>query len=287
MLEQSLISQIVSGLATYMSQSGKSANATALELGISAATLSSIMNGKHQAISDEMWRKIQSFLRLDAWQIMETPNFRAIQNLCKDAKENARFVSISDFTGAGKTTALRHYQRNNANVYYVLGNAYMSQNDLIEAIMRAVGVNASGNKLQKILAICGRLNSQQAPLLVIDDFGKLNDGCYRLLQLLYDETERNCGIVISGTEYLKNYIAKAANKDKMGFRELRRRISYIQSLNLPSKEEIKQFCSVHGIKDMEFIKNLYTSVTDYGTLRTYIENEQRRVQRKGTTQNAN
>lgn len=274
-MENSVKTAVVEAIEQTIQRTSKSQNALAKELEISPSTLSDIRNKNWTRISDEMWNKLQGRLRLDSWRIIETPNLVRIKNMCMDAQHNQRFLALAEFTGAGKTTALRHYCNTNTNACYMLANALMRPQDLVDAIMKAINIEAAGTQLSKVNAICNKLNSLEKPLLVIDDFGKLSDACYRILQIIYDNTERNAGIVIAGTERLKNYILNMAKKDKLGFRELKRRVAGWQALVKPTKKEVANLCQLHGIADNAFMKQICEQADDYGTIRELIQNELR------------
>lgn len=280
-MENSVKTAVVEAIEQTMQRTGKSQNALAKDLEISPSTLSDIRNKNWTRISDEMWNKLQGRLKLDSWRIIETPNLVRINNLCEDAQNNQRFLAVAEFTGAGKTTAFRYYCNTRSNACYMLANALMRPQDLVDAIMKAINIEAAGTQLHKVNAICNKLNSMEKPLLVIDDFGKLSDNCYRILQIIYDNTERHCGIVIGGTERLKNYILSMAKKDKLGFRELKRRVAGWQTLVRPTKKEIASLCQLHGITDNAFVAQICQQADDYGTIRELIQNELR-LRNKGS-----
>jgi hypothetical protein len=80
-------------------------------------------------------------------------------------------------------------------------------------------------------------------VLLLDDVGKLPNECYRVIQLIYDKLGERCGIVLTGTNYLKQHLLKCAAADKMSFRELVRRIRNKEwgLLKKPSPKEIATF----------------------------------------------
>ena len=235
--------------------------------------MSQMLNGKWQKISDDYWRKVASALNMSTeWQLFGSVSLTTIQNLCKDAQNNHRFLAGYGATGSGKTTALRTYSNQNANVGYVLCDVLMNQNQFLSEILQSFGLSTEGTKISKIQKIANHLNKVENPLLILDDFGKVSDSIYQLLQLIYDRTEGSAGIVIFGVEYLKDYLDKMRQKNKLGFRELYRRIAYWQLINTISDKEIKFIASQYGIDGKQELHFVKSNVTCFGTLKNLVLN---------------
>lgn len=271
--------QIVQAIKDYQARTGNSQNRTAKMIGVSPAHLSNILAGpsKWKLVSKEMWNRVHKFFArdVDEWPIFQTKNFNTIINLCLDAQSNSRMLAISAYTGAGKTTALEHYSKSKPNAYYVLGNFMMGKKDFVMAIQKALGIEQGSKIIDMIGAIINRLNQMDNPVLIIDDAGKLRDSNFRILQIIYDETERKAGLVLGGTEYLKEYIDKMSQKNKMGFRELRRRIGYWQALYPITPNMVAEICGHHGISDKNAMRFIAREATNYGALRELITNAKR------------
>lgn len=111
---------------------------------------------------------------------------------------------------------------------------------------------------------------------MLDDVGKLNDSCLRLIRLLYDKTVDRIGIVLAGTTNFKSHIDMRVRKDTMGFRELHRRIEYWQELRKPEDKVVEVICQYHGIKDDLCIKHILTyHSSNFGKLKSTLTNLQR------------
>jgi DNA transposition AAA+ family ATPase len=266
-------------IESHLKNTNDSQNTLANKIGgVSPATLSQIRQGKFAQLSDRMVARLASYFGITGgedvaeWQTFETRNYQIIHSACQDAKENCRMLAIAGYTGAGKTTALKAIARTQPNVYYVLCNAVMSRKEFIRAVTQAMGIEPEGSISANLDAITGRMLGTEKPLLVLDDAGKLSDANLRLIQIIYDATEFSAGIVLAGTEYLKTNIDKNAAKDKAGFRELRRRISYWQPLKRPSTEIVKQIAKAYAIDDTNAVSYLAKVAPDYGTLRNLITN---------------
>ena len=243
---------------------------------ISHATISNMRNGKHEMISDEMWNTVALFLKIDNWAIVKTNNYATIINICDDAQANARMLAISAGSGFGKTTALRTYADSHPNVFYVLGNVLMqSKTSFLSAIQSSLGIAEGANAALMLAAIVRKLAQLENPLVIIDDAGKLNESNLRIIQLLYDQTEGACGIVLSGTTYLKNFLDKSKARGKMGMDELHRRIEDWEALNRPTDREIRAIATSNGITEVDTIKYICRASTNYGTVRAIIRNAMR------------
>ena len=189
-----------------------------------------------------------------------------------DCMENNHFRAIAGFTGGGKTVALRSFADRHPNAAYVEANILMNRKSFLSAICRAFGMHIDDTAEGLMNKIVDRMISEEQTVLLIDDAAKLKDDCFRLLQVIYDKTEGSAGIVIAGTEKLKKYLDRSAAKDKLSYRELKRRISFWQSLKKPTAVVIKKVAEVYEIVDKDVIQWLAKEVQDYGTLRNYILN---------------
>jgi DNA transposition AAA+ family ATPase len=277
MIQRTAIQQAVNdALGTGISQ-----RQLASQIGISDATLINIKRGEwDEKVSDQMAAKVQHYFRIDTWNIRNTRNYASISALCKDAQQNRRFLGVAGYTGAGKTTALRHYQRTNNHVFYVLATVLHTKRTFVRSIQQSMGLNDGGSIAEMMDAIIRKLVSTADALLIIDDAGKLSNTCLRLLQVIYDATEGSAGMVIGGTEFLKSEIDRQASRKVMGFDELRRRIAYWQPLYRPTKKVVQTIASDYGITDSYALNYLIAHAKDYGTLRNMIENAEKLSQER-------
>jgi DNA transposition AAA+ family ATPase len=252
---------------------GSSYAQTAKIAGCSPATITQLMANSLDGISVKMLRKIASELgvRLEnTWDIVATPVLNSIKKSCDEAKENSRMIGIIAATGQGKTTALRLYEQKNANTYYVLCNVLMSRITFLKAIAKAIGVVDSGSSIELLNRITSRLNSTETPLLILDDFGKVKDSVYQMLQLIYDECEGTAGIVVAGVPYLKEYIKKKTDTGKFCFPELSRRIAYWQVVKPISKAVVGSIAQYNGIIDPSAVEYIQKTATNMGQLKEII-----------------
>lgn len=268
------IQTLVQKLNQYKADKALSYNQLANEIGsVSGATLSNICGGKIDQISEGMMRRILAFLKHDSWVTLSTTNYEIIQELAWEAQEFSRFFGIVGDSGFGKSEGLKQYQAKNPNCFYMMADILMGRGTaFLNALQRACGLEHKGCNASEMLgAIVHKLNSVERPLVVIDDAGKLSDTNMRILQLLYDRTERRCGIIIAGTPYLKLTLENGITRNKMGYNELYRRVEYWQVLFAPTVEEKRAFLEKYQLHENKAVANTIINTTkDFGSLRASI-----------------
>jgi plasmid maintenance system antidote protein VapI len=270
----------------YMSTKNVTAAELARTTSISPAAISLVLAGKYTGDTDEVLRRLATATsyQTQEWPLLQVPNFKTIQKMCQDAQQNSRMFGIYGETGFGKTTALKYYHSQNPNTYYILSNVLWKQKDFLKAIQKALGSDHIGTIVEMAEDIIQRLLSKRNPLLIIDDIGKIKEHpkCFYLLQLIYDRTEGRCGIITCGTRAYPVYIDKMANKDSMGFRELRRRVSYWESLQSKvDRKFIESICKQFGITLPSAIDLVHKSTANYGDVKELITNYTRYQEVKG------
>lgn len=271
-MNENLKSQLQSAIEQVLADDKTSQNQLAAQIGISPATIIAVRKGDWQNVSAKMLNRLRAYFNIDSWQIRQTTNFQKISSVCKDAADNRRMIAIAGYSGAGKTTALRHYARANAESFYMLGTVLMTKKSFMRDLQQSLGLQEASNIQEAMDSVVGRLNQCNSGLLIIDDAGKLSETILRLIQIIYDRTEYQAGIVLAGTEYLKVIIDKNASRNKNGFRELKRRIAFWQPMYRPSSTVIEAICRDYGIEDQHSIRYIFENTHDYGTLRNLIQN---------------
>lgn len=251
----------------------------ARQIGVSDATIINIKRGEWHNISDAMQARMRNHFKIDNWQVRNTHNFSAIYKLIEDAKDNKRMLAVAGYTGAGKTTALRHFANNNPETYYVLATVMHTRRTFLESICRSMGISIPFRMDVILTAIVEKMTTAKNTVLLIDDAGKLSHTCLRLIQVIYDQTENSAGIVLAGTEFLKEELERGSRRNAQGFRELKRRIAYWQPLRRPTVQIVATIAKDYGIEDASVIDYIYRNAKDYGTLRNLILNAEKvRVQ---------
>ncbi|MDB9500039.1 AAA family ATPase [Nodularia spumigena] len=249
----------------------------ARQMGMSAPTLWNIINNAWDKVSTQMWNRVAAWCGYSekTWLLLETRQLTTVVNLLNDAQENSRMLALCANTGLGKTTAIKYYHQNNANVYYMLCTVTMTRNDFVSELQTVLGLDVPGNLHKRLQSVIDKLADAEFPLLILDDAGKLNEGCLRLIQIIYDSLEHRVGIVLVGTLQLRKFIFAGAAKDRQGFRELKRRIAYWETLHAPDASTISVFCRELKIVDANAIAFVKRKCQDFGTMRELLTNAQR------------
>ena len=275
--KSTMIASIAAEIRKYIAATGMSQNKTAEKFGISAAAMSNIMNGIEENLAEKTLRELAAKLNIrpNTWEILKTPQMQTIHNVCNEAKEFSRFLAIVSETGQGKTTALTVYERQNPNTYYVLCDVLMTQASFLKSIAKSMGIVQQGSKADLLERITSKLKSQEKPLLILDDCGKVADRIYQMLQLIYDQCKGSVGIIIAGVPYMQKYIKGKKERDSFCFPELFRRIAYWKKINGIDGNTIAEIAIMHGINDPDCIKFLKKYVENIGNLEEWITNAKR------------
>ena len=100
-------------LRTYVAKYPSQNKAAGSLKNTSVGTISSIMNGKYENISDEMFRNIASQVgcrsKDTGWQIVETSAYQEIRYALDDAQRWRNVTWVVGEAGCGKTTTARLY----------------------------------------------------------------------------------------------------------------------------------------------------------------------------------
>jgi DNA transposition AAA+ family ATPase len=278
MVTKGISNEMLGAVQEYVQQriqTAGSQNEAARQMGISGAHIINFREGHWDKISQRQFNTIAHLAGINSWRDVKTANLSIATGLLAQAQSRSRMLALSGYTGAGKTHAMRLYARKTPQAYYVLADAEMNKRRFLNAILQAIGVRPddAGNNIGEALdAIARKLNREDSPLLMIDDAGKLTDSLLRIIQIIYDRTEGRAGIVLAGTEYLKESIEAKARRNVMGFRELKRRVAYWEEMSSISKVDVRGICEANGITDASAIAYLASNVSDFGTLREMVLN---------------
>lgn len=136
--------RISSRLREYVKKYPSQAKAASSLRGTSAGTVSSILNGKWELISDDMWRIIadQIGVRSDnGWQIVETGAYQEITFALDDAQRWKNVMWVVGEAGCGKTTASKLYASEHREVFYLQCSEDIHKGEFVREI---AALSASG-----------------------------------------------------------------------------------------------------------------------------------------------
>ena len=221
--------------------------------GTSSATISAILSGKWENISDEMWRNIQSQTSTQTaedWQIVATASNQELHYAMDDAQRWHNVTWVVGEAGCGKTTAARQYATQHAEAFYILCSEDMKRGDFIRDIARRVGIRTDGFTLRDSLdTIIDALVQLDQPVLLFDEADKLSERVFHYFIDLYNRLEDRCGIVFFSTSYIKRRMKMGLRYDKKGYNEIDSRIGRkFFELEPTSPQDVALVCGANGIK---------------------------------------
>ncbi len=252
--------QIKEALGRFIEVKGSQNKAGNALKGISAATLSQIMNGNWELISDEMWRSLSAQLNVKNknWNIVETTNYKDLRAFFADAQDNSLVMAITGDAGCGKTVTARQYQEDNSNVFMLCCNEFWNRKLFMQELLREMGKNPAGDTVGDMMAdIVSTLKRLDCPLIIMDEADKLSDQVFYFFITLYNQLEDHCGIILMATDYLEKKVAKGLRLNKKGYKEIFSRFGrrFIH-LDPTSDEDIIEVCIANGITEKDDIKEV-------------------------------
>ena len=255
--------RVVDALRPYIVQKGSQNKAAASIKGVSAATLSQMMSGQWEQISDEMWRRVSAAIgeNRSGWRTAETAAYRQMNALLRGAQEGARVMSITAPAGSGKTYAARAYETEHRNVYRLTCDEFWSKNDFVEELLRVMGERSDGlTKRERMQLACRALSRKERPLLVFDEFDKLSDNVWCFFITLYNRLEDRCGMVLLSTDYIEKRLRSGLKWGKRGYEEIWSRIgSRCVGVDRADYDDVRMVCEANGIADEGVIEDIARS----------------------------
>lgn len=252
--------QIADRLRAYVAKYPSQNKAAQSLRGVSAATVSAILSGKWDLISDEMWKKCADQTasvvdRTGGWQIVETGAFQEISYALDDAQQWKNVTWVVGEAGCGKTTTARMYAESHREVFYLQCSEDMYKGEFVKEIARVVGLRTEGYTVRELWkAILSALVQMDAPLLVFDEADKLTESVFHYFISLYNQVEDKCGMVFLSTDYIRKRITNGLRYQKPGYKEFYSRIGrkYFE-LDDTSVHDVYAICSANGLTDKKDI----------------------------------
>ena len=266
-MEQNQKQQIKEALAAYMAKYPSRNKAAQSLKGVSAPTISSIMNDNWVNISDDMWRNIAAQVCTGVsgeWQIVATSAHQEMNYVLDDAQRWRNVTWVVGDAGCGKTTAARQYEAEHGEVFYILCSEDMRRGDFIRDIARRIGIRTDGYTLRDNLdAIIAALVQMQHPLLIFDEADKLSERVFHYFIDLYNRLEERCGIVFFSTAYIKRRIKMGLRYDKKGYNEIDSRIGRkFFELEPTGPNDVYAVCAANGVNDKAVISGIIREVEE-------------------------
>lgn len=257
----------IAGLLLTYCKRYPSNNRAAESLKVSPGTVSAILNGKFEKISDEMWRNLSSLVggNLTGWEIVNTNAYAEMISVMRNAKEDKNTTWIVAASGSGKTTAARTFMRDNKEVFVVLCSEDMRKSDFIREMAHQIGINTNNLNIREMLNdIITKLSVMREPLLIFDEGDKLTDNVFTYFISLYNRLEEKSGMIFLSTSYIKDRMKNGLRYNKKGYQEIYSRIG--RRFFEPVANEavdVNTICRANGISSTEAISSIIKEVETY------------------------
>jgi hypothetical protein len=246
-------------LQEYVSRFPSQNRAANSLVGVSAGTMSTILNGRYETISDEMFVKIRAQIspnKAEDWTLCETMLYKELNTLLADAQQYQNVAWAVSPAGSGKSTTAADYAAKHDNAFVISCSEDMKRGDFIRELARVIGVNVSDLSLRAALErVTKYLLTLDNPLLIFDEGDKLPDVVFYYFITIYNRLEGHCGIIFISTNYIKRRIECGLSYNKKGYDEIHSRIcrKFIE-LTPANGYEVAAVARANGIDDEKTIK---------------------------------
>ena len=220
---------VIEKLMALVNRKGSQEKAAKSLKGVSSASISLILSGRGGEVRERMWQNIATQLEVsNEWQKADTVQYRP--------------------AGTGKTFTSKNYEEDKREVYRLACSEFWSKNDFIDELLRSLGENGLGySKKERINKAIEAIRRKQHPLLVFDEFDKLNDNVWFFFITLYNELEGKCGMVLLSTDSIEVRIKRGLRLNKRGYNEFWSRLGRrCVKLSAVDYEDIKAVCEANG-----------------------------------------
>lgn len=251
---------IASRLRQYCDKQGGQNKAANTLKGVSAATISKILNNDWNTIADGMWHNVSKQIGLSSqgWSIVNTNVYDELTELLDCAQKDRQVMAIVGSAGCGKSATIRQYVATHQEAYCITCSEYQNRGSWLSAVMETMGLDPRGLSVaEKIGAVVRRLKRFDRPLLILDEADKMSDQVLYFFITLYNDLEDHCGIVLSATRHLEKRLQKGLRIGRKGYEEVYSRIGrQCIHLSVLSPEDVSLVCTANGLTDGRKVKRI-------------------------------
>lgn len=288
MIDQSTKQLIKDELNKFVSHTG-SAKKASVPLQISNGTISNVLNGKDEMISDEMWRRLASGLKIkidERWIHVDTKPFQALKAVINNSKLHTHAFCATTKPGSVKTHTLEWFKANLKDVYYVKCNRHTTERDFLSELLvsmkRRTNNYRSADMLKEVVA---QIKQAESPVIIVDEFEKVKPDTFLLSIDLYNAIEELCGLVFLGTPNLKTKVENGVDRGKLGYNEFKSRVGKIIEIPANDHDDAAMVIRAQGLTedDTMTVKGKMVNAIDYIISESDDENnavDMRSVKRK-------
>lgn len=246
-------------LKEFMELSGKSQRQISKETGLSTSVISQFLEGtytgnnekvnqtikRHLAVSKERLNRVQTTVFYEGLY-----NTKNVLFACAYAHRHNDIALVSGDAGAGKTTALEHYTKNNTGVIMVTADSCTtSATAILRVIADKVGKQTNYRKSLLMQELINQLDGTNR-LIIIDEADHLTLQALQAVRNLNDRAK--VGIVLSGND--KIYRQMLIGQKGQEFDQIRTRISVRKRvINDYTPEEIRNIFPALDERSLAFV----------------------------------
>ena len=242
------------------------------KIGVSSATLSQILSGEYEYKEDNfVWQQVHKFIgKLDE-KIYETKLLRVVQRMLHDSFQDKEIAVITSCSGAGKTTAIKHFCLLDPFAVHIRVNEVFTTKYLLEILMRTLDNPPDNLTSQQMFETISELLARKNRLIVIDEAERLRVSQLELLRDLYDQG--NIGLCLVGLDQLRTHLQKGHNlRDNLV--QLYSRVAYRQIVDFLEPADVKMVFDdkfpKHSVSP-EMLKELSRRYKSRGGLRAILK----------------
>ena len=247
-------------LKDYCTQQGGQNKAANTHTGVSAATISKILNGDWDTIAEGMWHNVSKQIGLssEGWTIVPTNVYEELTQLLDCAQQDSQVMAIVGSAGCGKSATIRQYVASHQEAYSITCSEYQNRTSWLSAVMEAMGLDPRGMSVaEKIGMVVRKLKRADRPLLILDEADKMSDQVLYFFITLYNELEDHCGVILSATQYLEKRLMKGLRVGRKGYEEVYSRVGrQCVHLSALSPEDVSLVCKANGLTDSRRVRRV-------------------------------
>ncbi len=244
----------------YVGNKESQRQAAATLRGVSSATLSQIINGKWELISDEMWRTVATQVGYDTnrWVLVQTEGYDRMYKIMEDSQLNHLCMAVVGDAGCGKSQAIKSYADRNRNVLVLSCSEYWNRKYFLTELLKTMGVESAGYTVVDMMSdAVYHLKRRDGVLLVLDEADKLSDQVLHFFITLYNQLEDHVGILLCATQFLQKRIERGVRNDRKGYKEIYSRVGR-KFIPMPvvCAGDIESVCVANGVTDRDDIEDI-------------------------------